>query len=330
LSPFFQRKDFEPEGRITTFDHARAFYVAFSRAQKLLILTTSTQPKPILNCIWAGLDQWPHVKKQTLLAQKFQSKAPFITKKSLSLTSHINIYETCPRQYQFYKELEFTPSRTGQIIFGTLVHETIEDLHRSIIDNEKVDEKKIEIDFEKNYKGLVASGLRPLALQQKAAALKQVLTYFHNNKDLLRRVIDTEVDVSVEKDDYIITGKVDLLLGKDNKLEVLDFKSQPRPDSNDTILERYSKQLNLYAYILRERYKKESERLYIYWTAEDKRKDALMEIEYDPKLVEEAGKHFDSVAKCILNRNFEINNWPDKTKVCKECDFKFYCRIEKL
>lgn len=330
LSPFYSRSEFEPANRITNFDHARTFYVAFSRAQKLLVLTTSAKPKPIFNCIWEGLDQWPHVKKQTLLAQKFQSKAPFIPKKSFSLTSHINIYETCPRQYQFYKDLEFTPSRTGQIIFGTLVHETIEDLHRSVIDKEPIDEKKIEIDFERNYKALVASGLRPLAQHQKSAALKQVITYFHNNKDLLRRVIETEVDVSVEKDEYIITGKVDLLLGKDDKLEVLDFKSQPRPAMSDSILKRYSKQLILYAYILKEKYNKEPERLYIYWTAEDKRKDALMEIDYDPKLVEEAGKHFDSIAKCILNRNFEIKNWPDKTKVCKECDFKFYCRIEKI
>ena len=329
LSPFFHREEFEPISRVTAFDHARAFYVAFSRAQKLLILSTSSQPRPIFNCVWEGLDQWPHVKKQTLLAQKFQSKDPFVPKKSFSLTSHINIYETCPRQYQFYKDLEFTPSRTGQIIFGTLVHETIEDLHRSIIDNEPVDEKKIAIDFEQNYKALVASGLRPLALHQKEAALKQVFTYFQINKDLLKRVIDTEVDVSVEKEKYIITGKVDLLLGRDNKLEVLDFKSQSRPDSSDSILERYSKQLNIYAYILKERYKKEPERLYIYWTAEEKRKDALMEIQYDPKLVEDAGKHFDSVAQCILNRNFEIKNWPDKTKVCKECDFKFYCRVEK-
>lgn len=330
LSPFYHRDQFEPENRLTSFDHARTFYVAFSRAQKLLILSSSAQPKPIFSCIWEGLDQWPYVKKQTLLAQKFQSKAPFIPKKSFSLTSHINIYETCPRQYQFYKDLEFTPSRTGQIIFGTLVHATIEDLHRSIIDGEPVNEKKIAADFEQNYKALVASGLRPLAKHQKSVAFNQILTYFHNNKDLLKRVIDTEVDVSVEKDDYIITGKVDLLLGKDNKLEVLDFKSQQRPKSSDTILERYSKQLNLYAYILRERYKKEPERLYIYWTAEDKRKDALMEIDYDPKLVEKVGSHFDSVAKCILNRNFEINNWPDKTKVCKECDFKFYCRVEKF
>ena len=329
LSPFFHRSEFEPQNRITTFDHARAFYVAFSRAQKILVLSTSGTPKQIFNCIWEGLDQWPHVKKQTLLAQKFKSKAPFIPKKSLSLTSHINIYETCPRQYQFYKDWEFTPSRTGQIIFGTLVHETIEDIHRSIIDNEPVNERKIANYFEQNYKGLVASGLRRLALNQKEAALKQVFTYFKNNKDLLRRVIDTEVDVSVEKDDYIITGKVDLLLGKDDKLEVLDFKSQNKPDLTDSILERYGKQLNLYAYILKERYKKEPERLYIYWTAEDKRKDALMEIEYKPKLVEEAGNHFDSVAKCILNRDFQIKNWPDKTKICKECDFKFYCRTEK-
>ncbi|MCX8106738.1 MAG: ATP-dependent helicase [Ignavibacterium album] len=330
LSHFYHRGEFEPLNRVTTFDHARTFYVAFSRAQKLLVLSTSSTPKPIFNCVWEGLDQWPHVKKQTLLAQKFRSKAPYVPKKSFSLTSHINIYETCPRQYKFYKELEFTPSRTGQIIFGTLVHETIEDLHRSIIENERVDETKIIDDFEKNYKALVASGLRPLALHQRESAKNQVLTYFHNNKDLLKRVIDTEVDVSVEKDDYIITGKVDLLLGRDNKLEVLDFKSQSRPEMNDSILERYKKQLNLYAYILKERYNKEPERLYIYWTAEEKRKDALMEIEYDPKLVEEAGKHFDSVAKSILNRSYEINNWPDKTKVCKECDFKFYCRVEQL
>jgi DNA helicase-2/ATP-dependent DNA helicase PcrA len=56
---------------------------------------------------------------------------------------------------------------------------------------------------------------------------------------------------------YIISGKVDLLLGKDQKLEVLDFKSQPRPDDKDPIIERYKKQLNLYAYILKERHKKD-------------------------------------------------------------------------
>ena len=328
LSPFYTRAVFEPENRITQFDHARLFYVAFSRPQKILVLSSSGEPKDIFDSVWEGLDQWPHVKKETLKAQRFESKDPYVPKKSLSLTSHINIYETCPRQYLFYKEYEFTPSRSGQLLFGTLVHQTIEDLHRRILDGEKVMEKIISEDFENNYKGLLANGYRPLGILPKQGALRHCLNYFINNKDLLNRVIETEIDVSYEKDDYIINGKVDLLLGKDEKLEVLDFKSQPRPVKNDAVLEKYRYQLHVYAHILKERYQKDPERLYIYWTAEDNRKDALMEIDYDEKLVEAAGKHFDSVAKCIINKDFEIKTKPDKTKVCKECDFKHFCRIE--
>ena len=328
LYSFYRREPFEPEKRITQFDHARLFYVAFSRPQKLLVLSSSSSPKDLFTSVWEGLDQWPHVKRETLKAQKFQSKAPFIPKKTLSLTSHINVYETCPRQYLYYKEYEFTPSRTGQVLFGTLVHETIEDLHRRILDGEGVNEKIIAADFENNYLGLLANGHRPLGPQPKEGALRHAINYFQKNKDLLSRVIETEVDVSYEKDDYIINGKVDLLLGKDNKLEILDFKTQQKPDLSDKIMLKYKYQLHIYAHILKERYRKDPDRLYIYWTAEEDRKDALMEIDYDEQLVKSAGSHFDEVAKCIIDKDFEIKTIPDKTRVCKECDFKHYCRIE--
>ena len=49
----------------------------------------------------------------------------------------------------------------------------------------------------------------------------------------MQRVVATEVDVSWEKDSYILTGRVDLLLGEDDRLELLDFKSQPRPVQDD-------------------------------------------------------------------------------------------------
>ena len=32
---------------------------------------------------------------------------------------------------KFYKELEFMPVRQNAMMFGTLVHETIEDIHRA-------------------------------------------------------------------------------------------------------------------------------------------------------------------------------------------------------
>jgi DNA helicase-2/ATP-dependent DNA helicase PcrA len=52
-----------------------------------------------------------------------------------------------------------------------------------------------------------------------------------------------------------------------------------------------------------------------------------MEIDYDEKLVKSAGRHFDEVAKCIIDKDFEIKTMPNKTRVCKECDFKHYCRV---
>ncbi|MFQ5453804.1 MAG: PD-(D/E)XK nuclease family protein, partial [Candidatus Zixiibacteriota bacterium] len=330
LSPYYNRRPFEPESRIHDFDWARLYYVSFSRPQKLLVLSTGTEPKDFFRPVWEGLDQWPHVQKETLKAQQFQSRPPFIPNKALSLTSHINVYETCPRQYQFYKEFEFTPSRSGQLLFGALVHQTIEDIHRIVLEGGKVNETQIADDFERNYRGLIASGYRPLGKTQKELALKQVITNFQKNKDLMTRVVETEVDVSYEKEDYIISGKVDLLLGRDDKLELLDFKSQQRPEAKDPVIAKYQYQLHVYAHIIQERYHKIPERLYIYWTAEDQRKYALLEITYNTQLVRAAGEHFDHIAKNILNKNFTIKNQPDRTKVCKECDFRFYCKIKAV
>ena len=71
--------------------------------------------------------------------------------------------------------------------------------------------------------------LGPIGDTAKGAAFKQVMDYFEQNQCEMGRVIQTEVDVSLEKDGYILRGKVDLLLGSDGKLELLDFKTSPRP-----------------------------------------------------------------------------------------------------
>jgi len=329
LSSFYPRGAFEPEERVTEFDRMRHFYVAFSRAEKILVLTTPTEPKVYFSPIWEGLDQWPYVERETLKALEFTSKSQFIPKKSYSLTSHINVYETCPKQYLFYKEYQFTPSRAGTILFGSLVHQTIEDIHRCSLEGkvERIDTPKIEQWFEQNYHTLLTSGMRPLGKTQKEVALKQVLNYFRQNYDYLNKIIETEVDVSAEKDEYILTSKIDLLLGEDEKLELLDFKTQPKPDVNNPVIDRYCKQLCLYAYILKQRYKKNSERLFIYWTSEEKRKNALMEFQYDEAKVEEAGGHFDEVVAKIRAKKFDVKVMPE-AKTCKECDFRFYCSMQ--
>lgn len=332
LGGYYARGLFEPEKRITDFDRARHFYVAFSRAQKLLVLTTTDTPHISFAPIWEGLDQWPHVKRELLAAQRFSPKDQYVPKRSFSLTSDINIYETCPRQYQMYREYKFEPSRVGSVLFGSLVHQTIEDIHRLVL-GDRLDEitpTLIEELYNENYKGLIATGLRPLAKTPREAGLKQVITYFNQNKDLMDRVIETEVDVSVEKDKYIILGKIDLLLGKDNKVEILDFKTQPKPKFDDPLIERYKRQLSLYGYIVNQRYGLNPERLLLYWTSEESRENALMEFPYIKDYVDEVGKHFDYVSNCIMEKKFDIGEPPDTSRICKECDFKIYCSKEGI
>jgi DNA helicase-2/ATP-dependent DNA helicase PcrA len=63
----------------------------------------------------------------------------------------------------------------------------------------------------------------------KEATFTKVLKYFRQNQEEMKRVVETEVDLSVEKDGYILVGKVDLLMGEDGKVEILDFKTSPKP-----------------------------------------------------------------------------------------------------
>jgi len=327
LHPYYHRSLYEPMDRITGFDRMRLHYVAFSRPQKLLILTSTEKPNEYFNPIWEDLPQWPYVKKDILAAQHFTSREFIPPKKSFSFTSDIKVYETCPRQYQYFKYFDFTPSRTSEVLFGSLVHQTIEDIHRLIMGGYAIDHvsRQVKDLFYNNYRYLLLSGLRPLSKERQAYALGQVQRYFSQNLDRIHQIIETEVDVSLEKDDYILTGKVDLILGADEKLEILDFKAQPRPPKDSPWLASYHDQLLIYAHILEERYHKNADRLVLYWTAEETRERAAMSFSYDPGKVTAASHRFDDVAHQILDRDFDIKTYP-QLRVCRECDLLAFCQ----
>ncbi len=329
LGPYYHRVPFEPEDRITGFDRMRLHYVALSRAEKALVLTTTDQPKSYFSPIWQDLPQWPYVRQDLLKSLFFRLRQRMALKKAFSFTSDLKVYETCPRQYQFFREYEFTPSRSAEIFFGALVHHTIEDIHRRVMDGEgnRLSEDHIRELFQFNFRHLLNRGIRPIGHKQREEAFAQVMNYVSQNREEMQRIIETEVDVAVEKEHYILTGRIDLLLGRDDKLELLDFKSQPRPARDDARLDSYYKQLCIYAHILEERYGKRPDRLLLYWTGEPRKADALMVFPYRPDLVEAAGAHFDGVVAQVLEKNFAIKTPPEK-KVCKECDFRIYCYHE--
>jgi DNA helicase-2/ATP-dependent DNA helicase PcrA len=331
LGPFYHRPPFEPEDRITLFDRMRLHYVAFSRPQKVLVLTAHEPPKDHFAPIWQGLPQWPYVQKELLAAQRFEVRERMPVKRTYSFTGDLKIYETCPRQYQFFREYDFTPSRSAVIFFGLLVHQTIEEIHRIALDGklDTLDEARIRELFDRTFRFLCLSDVRPIGGAAKESAFTQVMNYFRQNRDEMHRVIQTEVDVSLEKDGYILTGKVDLLLGGDGKLELLDFKTSPRPKDSPHLIAAYERQLCTYAHILERRHGRHVDRLLLYWTSEPRKEDALMVLPYDPARVEEAGRHFDETVRCIQAQEFGVTT-PPEAAICKECDLKMLCRSEGI
>ena len=116
-------------------------------------------------------------------------------------------------------------------------------------------------------------------------------------------------------------------IGGDGKLELLDFKTSPRPKDSPDLIAAYERQLCTYAHILEQRHGRHVDRLLLYWTSEARKEDALMFIPYDPKRVEEAGQYFDETVRRIQAREFAVST-PPEAAICKECDLRMLCYAE--
>ncbi len=129
LEPFSRKKEFEPYDSVRLFDQYRLFYVAFSRAIDLLILACNVDPHETLQKVFNQAQELRQVDIERMKQLKFVKREFLPPKQEFSITGHIHFYETCPRQYKYYKEYQFSGSRSAGESFGTLVHYTIEDIH---------------------------------------------------------------------------------------------------------------------------------------------------------------------------------------------------------
>lgn len=332
LGRYMPRTPNEPPEMIGEFDSMRLFYVAFSRPKNLLVLTSNDDKarharfEKILE-LATPLEQ----AENYLTTSQWEFRPHEALKRTYSFTSDIRAYETCSRQYNFFNQLEFSPSRALTILFGTLVHQTIEDIHRLYIRGEKarVTETYIEDQFDFNYRMLQLKEVRFMAEAQKSAALRQVREYWLQNKSYLDGVEEAEVDVSLEKDSYVLAGSIDLVSNADGSFEILDFKTGSKPAPGDPLLDSYYQQLCIYAHIYQGRTGRKPDQLVLYWTGEYERDSARMVFPYVEDHVTNAMAYFEDIVGEIQNQNFKMDHAPDP-KVCNECDFKAYCKSTGL
>lgn len=329
LQHLYKRQPFEKIEDMTNFDYMRKFYVAFSRPQNFLVLTTvNNKTNPRIRKYYNRLQDVNEVDKKEWHDVKVKEINDTMNKKQFSLTSHVLVYDICPKQYKFYKDVGFAPSRTGGAMFGSLVHKTIEDIHKHILkgDPRPLDNDMIEKYFYRNYRNLEEHLQHSLNDANIQEAKKQVINYYNNNKDIISRVKEAEVSITIEKPKYYLNGNIDVVLGEDNKYELWDFKSQQKTDFVG-VMDKYKLQMATYVSLIKNKLGIDVERTYIYWTSEDNKDSAKMLIDVKQVDIENANKHFDSVVDKILSKNYTVVEKPPK-KICRECDFR-YCCTEK-
>ena len=232
---YYHKPPFEPLDATKLFDFWRLYYTAFSRAQNLLVLSAHEQfnnsgsfrvPSRYFFPQYGKLSSW---RDEGFDAGKVDlaSVKPIYVKHEYSFTSHILLYENCPLQYKFYKELEFTEVRTGGVLGGTLLHQTIEDIHKAVLrgETDSLTDEKITSWYDTNYHLLVKQQRTYLHKGQQIALLRQVLNYRDRNSHRWDQIVEAEVDVSLVKEDYILKGTIDLIRGENNTVEIVDFKS---------------------------------------------------------------------------------------------------------
>ncbi|MGU2283573.1 ATP-dependent helicase [Pseudomonas aeruginosa] len=326
---YLSKERFEPLDHIKSFDFWRLFYTAFSRAQNLLVLAAQEKqghgksPSKYFERLFYELPSWRDVD---LLALTFEAVKQINLKREYSFTSHITVFENCAEQYRFFKELEFAPIRESPMLFGTLVHQTIEDIHKTVLRGE---EGSINFDaikgwFSTNYAMLSKKERVYLAPSSQQAALLHVLRYYERENGHWDRIKEAEVEISLIKEQYILKGSVDLIRGEQDTVEIIDFKSEKKPDmeKDRDRLRQYQSQLEVYAHLVEERTGQKVSRMHLYYTGEDGG-NPYVSFSKDDRAIGKTIARFDDIVARIERQDYAITARP--AKLCQSCDVRAYC-----
>lgn len=325
---YSHRKSFEPADSIKFFDFWRRYYVAFSRAEELLILTTPIRPRgawPMPGKMFKEAfndleDYYDH--DYSFEEYVFKPVKASNLKQSYAFTSDLSKYERCSVEYKMFRELGFSEIRVGSTLFGSLVHQTIEDIHEAILRDDLTSiSNNLETWFNNNYQSLVLSEHSYLAPSSRNAALQHVKNYFENSEDIWKNVRKSEVNLSYPMKDFILNGQVDMIKGKGNTVEIVDFKTGEKPELDDQSLINYKKQLQIYARLVEDKENVTVSKLKLYYPSEPE--NPVIEFEKDDEQIDKLIEEFTNVVHKIEKKEFKKRT--TNQSFCRECDMRFYC-----
>ena len=323
--------EFEPEDQRERFDFWRVFYTAFSRAKNLLVLTSIENrssgkeiPARTFRPIYETIPYFTDENFKDLDIDKHNGAE---LKESFSYTRDILLYDECPLKYRFLREYEFATLKTNEISYGLLVHQSIEAINKQgIKDSETVFDDEIVRDIiEKSSNGLYNSIRALIRKQDKDRAFTVLKKYIEYIGDNWKNILSSEEKIYSVEDNYLLEGIVDLILKRDGKIQLIDFKTGKFQGYESENFHIHKRQLEIYGYILKKKYVYEEMELYIYYVGDGE--GSIIKVEADEKSLDIGKVEFDNIVKNILDKRFERRIFSEES--CKKCEFVTYCRGER-
>lgn len=336
LQPFYRRQVVEPIERMAEWEQMRLYYVAFSRAQQLLVLSATGRVSELFRSIWEQAQPLEQARAALFAARRFVRRPMRWPRQRLRFVEDVLGYAACPRRYQAFGYLGFMSMEEPQMIFGTLLHRVLETINRY---------------------GLYAP-LNGVSIEQVAASLEQIVMreaehlsresgWYFDQKTLRRieeqarrycqqaqawfsRIEAVEMPLTLEVDGCVLVGSCDLLVGEeDGRLTLFDFKTSTHQQHLSNVLDLYWCQLAIYAHLVEQELSRPVSRLVLYWTAVEDPEAALQERLFDEALHREAVLQLRRYLDGIRARRFRIEQAPPPV-LCNNCSMRWLCRSENI
>ena len=322
----YGKTDFEPYKFISVFDFYRKYYTGFSRAKNLLILAGINDEKREdligieLRLFYKRLLEFDQEALDKLKEMPAEDKK---VKDLYSYTQDIAQYNYCPRAYKFFRKLRFTRTLHPGMTYGSIIHETIEYINKSIIKGQKPNKNQITQKIKEIAKNKYKNGATFIGKNMLQSASKEIQKYYEH-LDKLDQILDSELEISLVSEDYMIVGNVDMVYKKDQNINIIDFKTGLNPIKlgNKDLLNQYLGQLYLYANLYEKTKNEKIANVSLYFTSlknDQQFIDKKLEDSHLQNSMKDVEKTIQQIEQDhIFEKTTDINK-------CKNCDLRFLC-----
>ena len=296
------------------FDFYRKFYVAFSRAKNLLVLScyemgVSENFKPFFYSV-RGVNSLQFNINEIDLDQVSKKDE----RKVLSYTTDIAPYRHCPMKYYLVREKEYSTFSKKMFNLGIITHKAIEHINKVFLqkNNSSFNDEYIENLLKNIYR------FQNMDLDDNFERIMSIVKkYIEEEKDSFEYIKKVEASEYRIEEDYILYGQIDLILEDENEIQIIDFKTGKYNELEYS--SNYRQQLSLYKLLLQKKYDKDI-RTYLYYLEEDEPKKEILITDEE---LEEDFENINKTTQNILDNKFP--KIPYTQNICGICEFKNYC-----